>query len=89
VYYDPKNNLFLKQDADGNWSVYFPERHSRMPSEDIRFEDMIPLGDTELAKRFSSALDLLDSLVDPLLDIGVCKERVTVWKTMMRGILKM
>lgn len=31
-------------------------------------------------------LDLLDRLVDPLLEVGVCKARVTAWKGMMRGL---
>lgn len=39
-----------------------------------------------LAVRLNEALDLLDKLVDPLLDIGVCRGRVMAWKLMMRGV---
>lgn len=51
-------------------------------------EKKTPARGNALADELSDALDLLDSLVDPLLDIGVCKGRVQTWKKMMRDKLK-
>lgn len=43
---------------------------------------------TTLHDDMLAALDLLDQLVDPLLDVSVCKRRVVAWKQMARKLVE-
>lgn len=40
TFYDPKENIFLREDSEGDYVVYFPEKREHVPAEEFDSEGL-------------------------------------------------